>query len=123
VAELYLAHHAENDSGFVSCDGLATAFDQAAPELGKANPTGEVCVLAVPTGASGQQVRELAHRGITDSHLIDAPSDDDIILYREQVAQSLHDLKAIPGPALEAYRRLAVNESMTPHCRQDITDW
>lgn len=123
VAEMFLEQHAEAEQAAAA---LADYYDKAAPQLpltltpSKGGPTDELCVLAMPSGPSGERLRVLASAALPDVDWQAAPGDDDIVLYREYANLPLSELPQLGPLAQDAYRQMNATEHFTPHCRCDI---
>jgi hypothetical protein len=98
-------------------------YGEAAPELvpRRALKSTELCVLATPPGPDGDRFRELAREGLANVEFHAAPSNDDILLYRELSYLPLQELEQLGPAGQEAYRQMIAMESFTPHSRCDIS--
>ena len=119
AAEMYLerqAEHADADAD------LASAFDEARPELGPGNRDSdrEFTILAVPPGPEGERFRALVRHALPDVPMRSAVSTDDIIFYREQSVSSLDELPQMGGAAKEQYQHVLATAQFGPHSRADI---
>jgi hypothetical protein len=122
AAELYVEQHAADPE--VSAD-LASAFDEARPELAPAHRGGreELCVLAVPPGREGEHFRALVERALPESPMRGAGSADDIVFYREVPQVRLEELPQLGPAAREVYQQVLASEQLGPHSRGDIAVW
>jgi serine/threonine protein kinase len=123
TAEMYMEQHADGEDALAD---LASAFEEAVPELANARltPGQELCVLAVPPGPEGTLFRKLVERALPDRELAAAASTDDIVFYREQPQVALESLPQLGPAAREAYQQLlAGGPHGTPHSRIDIVHW
>ena len=122
AAEVYLEQHAADAE---ADDDLASAFDEAQPELATASSAGRqgFCILAVPPGPEGERFRALVQHALPDVPMRAAASTDDIIFYREQPHLCLTDLPQLGPTAREIYQQVLAKEQYSPHSRKDITAW
>lgn len=119
VAELYLKQPIPERA---KEDDLARAFECAQPAGGLPDAQ-ETCILAVPPGPAGEQLRELARNAVADVELIAANSGDDIVFYREQSGLALADLPQAGPVAQELYYHLRERDQYPVHSRVDVLDW
>jgi hypothetical protein len=122
VVDMYLERY---ESEQQAMDGIARAFDEAAPMLMGPRDArrAEVQVLAAPPGPSEERFRDLARRALPETNLVAAASADDIALYRELPRLPISALEQLGSAGLEAYRQLTTVENFTPHSRTDIPEW
>jgi eukaryotic-like serine/threonine-protein kinase len=104
---------------------LVTAFDEAVPELAGSlgGQNAELCVLGTPPGGAGERIRELTRKQLADVALVDATTQDDILLYREFPQLPLTSLAQLGSAARQAYVQVCGAEHYTAHSRTDIVDW
>jgi hypothetical protein len=120
VAETFLQQYPDEA---IAAHELATAFDEAAPELGGSQSTSRagVCILAVPPGPAGEKIVAQAGRALNGSTLTPAASPDDILFYRESGPIDAADLEVFGPTGHDAYRQMTQVDHLTPHSRIDIT--
>jgi hypothetical protein len=119
AAEVYLEQRGQDDTAVAE---LASAFDEAAPELAGPGrtPEDELNILAVPPGAEGEHFRKLVRQALPDQELVPAASMEDIIFYREVPDLPLKALPQMGQAAAEVYRQFLGRDQLTPHSRTDI---
>jgi hypothetical protein len=122
AAQMYLAQRGQDAA---TVDELAGAFHEAVPELAGSRlaPEDELNILAVPPGPEGEYFRSLVQQALPDQTLVQAPSTDDIVFYRELQALSLTALPQMGPAAAEVYKQFLTGNQLTPHSRTDINDW
>jgi hypothetical protein len=122
VADMYLERFPHEQEAM---DGIARAFDEAAPPLSGARlgRLPEVQVLAAPPGPSEARFRDLARQALPSENLVAAPSADDIAFYREIPSVPISALEHLGPAGLDAYRQMSTNENFSPHSRSDIAEW
>jgi serine/threonine protein kinase len=110
-------------------DEVGGFYDEAAPELlasRQAASSGpgddrELCLVAAPAGPAGERLIALARGALHEADPQMAPSEDDILVYREVTNQPLADLEQMGPLGRDAYRQMSAAEHFTPHTRTDIT--
>jgi hypothetical protein len=118
AAKVYLERQVEQTDADAD---LATAFDQAKPELVHSRDTSqEFNILAVPPGPEGERFCGLVKHALPDVPLRTAPSTDDIVFYREQSIAGLDELPQMGAAAREHYTHLLSTAQFGPHSRIDI---
>jgi hypothetical protein len=119
VAGMFLEQHPDPNLAQGEIEGF---YQEAAPELrSNLSPrTGELCLLAVPSGPAGDQFRTHAAAALQGNDLTFVPSPDDIVLYRELVHQPLENLEQLGPLGADAYRQMNSAEHFTPHTRIDV---
>jgi serine/threonine protein kinase len=119
VAEMFVAQHAETGQ---AGDEITAFFDEAAPQLpgDRRTVAPELCVLSVPSGPAGEQLREAAAKALPDIEWQPALGDEDILLYRERANLPLAELPQMGPLAQDAYRQMSAAEHFTPHSRSDV---
>jgi serine/threonine protein kinase len=122
VVDLFFQRYTRDQQAM---DGLARAFDEAAPHVGGARVgrQAEVQVLAAPPGPSEARLRDLARGALPEAKFAAAPSGDDIVLYREWPHVPINVLDQLGPAGEEAYRQMTTVENFTPHTRTDIAEW
>ena len=117
AAEMFLSQHADRAG-----DEMAGFFDEAAPQLpgDRRGTVAEIHVLSLPSGASGERLREAATQALPEVEWQAATGDEDILLYRERANLPLADLPHMGPLAQDAYRQMNATEHFTPHARCDI---
>ena len=124
VAEIYLKQfEGQADGERRLHEDMEAIYGKAAPEVTTAEPAGEMNLLAVPPGASQQDLRELVVEASQGKTWLTVDSADEIVLYREHTLGLLADLDQLGPEGQEAYQKLVAKEHFTPHCRGDITEW
>jgi serine/threonine protein kinase len=119
VAELFM----EQNPDLEHAQGEVEAYyAEAAPELSPGRPSrlSEVSVLATPPGEAGDQLRELIKKALPETELHLAPSDDDLLIYRELTNLPLSELEQLGPLGQDAYRQMTSAENFTPHSRSDV---
>jgi serine/threonine protein kinase len=104
--------------------GLANAHDAALPRLVGSGPWAakEISLYVGPAGKGGDPAREAAAEALPEG-TIDAPSPDEVIVYRETAEIPLGALPQF-GPTWAAAYRTATEQSQVPaHARVDVTNW
>jgi serine/threonine protein kinase len=99
---------------------LWDAYTKASPEMSNQlgpNP-GEMVILAVPGGPSGEKLRVEAALAVHGVDLTPAPLPDDIAFYREYPQVDLTGLPQLGDLAREAYQNMDTEQP--PHSRCDI---
>jgi hypothetical protein len=122
AASVYLEQQAERSD---ADDDLASAFDQAKPDLAGSQSAARqgLCIVAVPPGPEGERFRALVRHALPEVPMLAAASTDDIVFYREQPHLSLTELPQL-GPAARAiYEQVLTCEQYGPHSRIDIVAW
>ena len=122
AAEMYLerqAEHADADAD------LASAFDQAQPELGTGNRAHFRFRIQHPRRAPWAGRRTVPRFPWSDTpfptcRCSSAVSTDDIVFYREQSFANLDDLPQMGAVAQEQYRQVLTTAQFGPHSRADI---
>lgn len=104
-------------------DALVAGFDEAAPELGHANASKEVVVVAIPKTAAGQQLKCTAQQDLTGAQWLEIERGDEIVFYRERQGIELAELAQCGSIAQEAYRQACATDPTLLHSRADITAW
>jgi hypothetical protein len=118
AAKVYLERQAEQTDADAD---LATAFDQAKPELAHGRDASqEFNILAVPPGPEGERFCGLVKHALPDVPLRTAASTDDIVFYREQSIAGLDELPQVGAAAREHYTHLLSTAQFGPHSRIDI---
>ncbi|MCI0680862.1 MAG: protein kinase [Gemmataceae bacterium] len=102
---------------------LASAFDAAAPKLGKPSAPKEITVAAFPDTPAGHHLKEIAKEALPNVTVIDSDDRDAIVFYRELQQVSLQDLEQYGAIAQEAYRQRSAGDPTYLHTRIDITAW
>jgi hypothetical protein len=120
VAETFLQQYPDES---IAANELATAFDEAAPELGGSQSTSRagICILAVPPGPAGEKIVAQAGRALTGAALAPAASPDDILFYRESSPIDAANLEVCGPTGHDAYHQMTQVDHLTPHSRIDIT--
>jgi serine/threonine protein kinase len=119
AAEIYLERQADlADAGA----DLASAFDQAQPELGHGQraPGREITILGVPQGPEGERFRALVKHALPDVAMHACVTADDIVLYREQSFATLDELPQLGPAARKQYEHILATSQCGPHSRVDI---
>jgi hypothetical protein len=122
LAEMYLAHVGGETQAE---DDLATAFDEAAPPFTGAGSAqhARINILAVPGGAIGERIVDIARKALPDVELKTAAGGNEIVFYREISQLPLAGLEQLGPLAYEAYTQISSVEHFTPHSRTDILEW
>ncbi len=122
VVDMYLAQQGSEEEAQAD---LVDALDEAAPDLAdaRASRNSEIQVLVVPAGPAGEKLAELARTSLPKVTLLTDPHSDDIVFYREVPQVELSKLEQLGPVGYEAYRQMAAVEHLTPHSRNDITEW
>jgi hypothetical protein len=100
---------------------LRRAYDVAIPSLTAKPPARQTVLLAVPGGAGHEEFLDLARTALPAVDSTRVCPQDDIVLYRECLGQSLSDLMS--EAAWKAYRDAIRSGQLSPHSRQDIAPW
>ncbi len=104
---------------------IEQAYQEAEPAWVGNGPwaRAEIAVLACPSGASGDPLRELARRAIPIAGLPVADSRDDLTIYREWPGVPLAALPHLGPAAAAAYDTLPELTQCSAHARLDVTRW
>jgi hypothetical protein len=108
-----------------AAEDLRGAFDEAAPPFavgGKAMQS-RFNILAVPDGAAGQQILDIAQKALPEAELATTTAANDVVFYREISQLPLSELEQLGPLAYEAYMHISAVEHFTPHSRTDIHEW
>ncbi len=127
VTALYLAQHeSPTDGADPTADPLRkellSGYEKAAPAPRGSEHAAETFLLGAPASPAGQEFRGLTREALGVSAVLDAVTEDEIVLYRER-ALALTDLEQLGPVGQEAYRRALAQDQFTPHARIDIRDW
>jgi hypothetical protein len=122
VAQLFFEQHPD-EAGAGS--EVVDFHDEAAPELAAGrSPRGpgvaELCVLAAPADEAGERFRATVEKALAETEVHHAPSDDDIVVYRERNNLPLADLEHLGPVGHDAYVQMNTAENFTPHSRCDV---
>lgn len=120
VADLWLPDPV-NDQEII--DALTAAYDEAAPELGKAPVRDAFAVASLPTGAAGQRLKGHVEQALPEVRVVDDGRSDEIVFYRESRPIPLHALEQCGAIAKEAYHQRQAADPMVLHSRNDIAQW
>ncbi|MGL6096252.1 MAG: hypothetical protein ACRC7O_10715, partial [Fimbriiglobus sp.] len=114
-AMIFLRHRGTGAGGAV-----AAAFEAAAPPITFAgDPPPELAVLAVPSGAAGAMVREVAADVCPGVGFVPAVMAEDLVFYREYPQVPLAELPAFGGDVRDAYVA-QLGADFPPHARTDV---
>ncbi|MGL6074618.1 MAG: tubulin-like doman-containing protein [Fimbriiglobus sp.] len=104
--------------------GLHNAFEQASPKIIGNGPWTQngINVFLGPVGAGGDPIRELAAEVLPEG-TIDAPGEDEVILYREIPDVPLVALAQLGPLWSNAYQAFPESHQISPHTRLDVTSW
>jgi hypothetical protein len=123
VAQLFLEQQADEQAAEWEA---ATFYAEAAPELGpgrearRSAPAAELCVVALPAGQGGEELRGAIGRALPGTEVQWTGSPDDVVLYRERSNLLLADLEQLGAQARDAYLQMRSTEHFTPHTRTDV---
>jgi serine/threonine protein kinase len=121
VVDVYLSRHSDPA---VARDAMRRAFEAAAPAVadGDVPSDGGQTLIGVPAGQA-ERLRPLAAAAVPAARLVEIPTSDDLVCYRE-APRSPEQVAELLGPdAEDAYRQVLDSEHVTPHSRIDITQW
>jgi hypothetical protein len=101
---------------------ILKAYDECAPEPFGPTPRQEAqsFILSVSPGPGGKRLTEMTEELLPDIRLDVAPSDDEIVFYRE-----IHDLDWTDVPqagtlGAEAAQEVRARDRIEPHARLDV---
>jgi hypothetical protein len=122
LVEMFLAKFGDADK---SARALRVAYDDAAPAIVKPSHAerGEVCLLALPPGESGEPFHHVARKALTGRDVTLAASVDEILVHREFTRLPLTDLPQLGPLAENAYTQALYSNQSPPHSRSDVGQW
>ncbi len=121
VADLFITQKAGPDAD--PSDELLEAYDEAAPELGKASGGKELCVVVMPKDEPGAALETAIAKILPGAKVVKSERSDEIVFYREQLELIGADLEQLGPCAQEAYQQRQTQDPGTLHCREDIHEW
>jgi serine/threonine protein kinase len=121
VADLFIKQKGGKDGD--PRNELLEAYDEAAPELGKATAGKEICVVIVPDDEAGAELTDGLGDVLPGIKVVKTDRKDEIIFYREQLQLTGTDLEQLGASAEEAYQQRASQDPGTLHCREDVLEW
>ena len=117
VAEMFQERYPNEEA---AVERLSTAYNDAAPETAPGHPhSGGLCVLAVPGGAAGDQIRSWASVVNPGMEFVSG-AEDTILVYREALNQPIVSLEHMGSAVRDAYLQMVAAEHFTPHTRIDV---
>lgn len=107
-----------------AAQGIALAFQEAEPRAVGIGPWArqEIPLFGCPTGPGGDPVRETAAHVLPPSTLA-APTDDEIVVYREYPNVPLTALPQVGAAWSAAYKAAPDLQGCPPHARLDVDRW
>lgn len=102
---------------------LTSAFDAAAPALGKLSAQNEFAIAAFPATPTGHELKEVAKQALPNIQVIDGDNRDEITFYRELQQVTLQDMEQFGSIPQEAYRQRCAGDPNFLHTRIDVAGW
>jgi hypothetical protein len=124
VASMFLTRYPEGPEGETRLEeDLTAAYEKAAPELASVPSERELCVIAVPRGASGDQLRQTAGPTFPRARLVTGGCDDELLIFRSNHRLDPADTDALGDVGQEAYRLRTAQDPFLLHSRIDVEAW
>jgi serine/threonine protein kinase len=104
-------------------DSVRGMFEEAAPEVKRADEDRQYAVVALPNDEAGQPLTAAVGAALPRTHIVPSDRCDEIVFVREQILNGIGDLEQMGSVAREAYRQRLAQDPSALHSREDIPDW